>query len=459
MREYATPATIDVPRTASLTADVLAHVERAPETVLFRRRTAADQEWHDITAARFRDEVVALAKGLLAAGVNTGDRVGLLSRTRYEWTLVDYACWWVGAATVPVYESSSADQVRAVLADCGAVACVVETALQRSWLRDESRPPALQHVWALDDHAIAQISLAGSTVADSALEARRATVTPDDLATVIYTSGTTGLPKGCCLTHGNFMAELGEATAALPELFDAPDSCTLLFLPMAHVFARIIQVGCVRSGTPLGHTSDIAGLTETLRQFRPTFLLAVPRVFEKFFNTASQHARVVGRGRVFDAAVTTAIAYSHALDDGRPGLLLRRGTGPTTGWCTRVCGARSAGAYGTRLRGAHRSVSGSATSSAASGCQCSRATGSPRRRPRSASTFPPSTRWARSAGHCPARPCGSPTTASCWCAADRSSPATGATARQPGRRPRQPLPTGGCTRATSARSMPRGSYG
>ncbi len=320
MREYATPATLAVPPRGSLTDDVLAHVDEAPDRVLFRRRLPGG--WRDVTASQFQAEVVATAQGLLAAGVRAGDRVGLVSRTRYEWTVVDYAIWWAGAVTVPVYASSAPEQVAAILADSGAGACVVETAGQASALRGAG-PPSLQHVWALDERGLDELALAGAGVAAGDLEARRAAVSPGDLATIIYTSGTTGRPKGCCLTHGNFMSELGEATAALPDLFDPPDASTLLFLPLAHVFARVIQVGAVRRGTPLGHTSDIAELTDAMASFRPTFVLAVPRVFEKVFNNASQQALIAGRGRVFDAAAATAIAYSRALDTGRPSLLLR----------------------------------------------------------------------------------------------------------------------------------------
>ncbi len=268
----------------------------------------------------------ALAKGLIASGVSPGDRVVLLSRTRFEWTLVDYAIWFAGAVTVPVYETSSVEQVAWVLEDSGAVAAVVETAAHAARV-DEAREgtswsDALRHVWALEDGAADTLTRAGELVGDDDLEARRALSTPDSPATLIYTSGTTGRPKGCELTHGNFMVELDSAISALPELFEE-DASTLLFLPLAHVFARVIQIGCVRAGVRLGHSADIKSLVDDLDEFRPSFVLAVPRVFEKVFNTASQRALADGRGGIFHKAAAVAITYSKALDAGRVSPLLR----------------------------------------------------------------------------------------------------------------------------------------
>lgn len=320
MREYGTPATLAGP-SGSLADDVLRHVRRDPSTVLFLREHQG--QWREITAGRFRREVEAVARGLIASGVQHGDRVGLIASTRYEWTLVDYACWWIGAVTVPVYPSRSSDDAAALLADCGAVACVVETAGRAADLRDRADTPALAHVWALDEGGTESLALAGHAVGADVLERRRAAVGPDDLATVLYTSGTTGRPKGCCLTHANLHVEAVETTAALEELFADPDAQTLLFLPLAHVFARIAQVGCVHTGTPMGHSSDVNALVRAVAGLRPTFVLGIPRVFEQVFTGASQQARIVGRRRVFDAAVTTAIAWSRALDDGGPSLLLR----------------------------------------------------------------------------------------------------------------------------------------
>ncbi|MDP3968401.1 MAG: AMP-dependent synthetase/ligase [Nocardioides sp.] len=333
MREFATPLTVDLPRVGSLTDDVVEHARTRPETVLFSRR--GPDGWGDVTAETFHDEVRAVAKGLVAAGVGEGDRVALISRTRYEWTLLDYAIWYVGAVTVPVYETSSAAQIAWILADSGAAAVVTETADHRarvSQVRGEL--PDLAQLWTLEDRAIEVLGALGADIDDEVLDARRETVTPLSLATLIYTSGTTGRPKGCRITHGNLQVELGVAIHELAALFgtgaegedagDAPaDPSTLLFLPLAHVFARIIQVGCVKAGVRLGHSGDITQLMPDLAEFRPTFLLAVPRVFEKVFNGASQRAAADGRGTVFDRAAETAIAWSRAQDAGRVGVRLR----------------------------------------------------------------------------------------------------------------------------------------
>ncbi|MGH3459633.1 AMP-dependent synthetase/ligase [Aeromicrobium sp.] len=310
----------------NLTDDVLERLALDAEAVALSRRV--DDEWHDVTIGEFHDEVTALAKGLMAAGVQPGDRVVLLSKTRYEWTLVDYAIWWAGAVTVPVYETSSAAQIAWILADSGAVAAIVETDDHASRVAEARKEaPDLAHVWTFDPSVtsggIASIADSGREVADEALDGRRKALGPDSIATLIYTSGTTGRPKGCQLTHGNFRAELAGAMERLPEVFGRDEASTLLFLPLAHVFARIIQVGAIRAGAKLGHTADIRDLVNHLGEFEPTFLLAVPRVFEKVFNTASNNAYADGRGKIFDRAVQTAISYSRAQDSGKPRVALR----------------------------------------------------------------------------------------------------------------------------------------
>jgi long-chain acyl-CoA synthetase len=322
VREYSSPLTVDVPTTGNLTDDVVANAADAPETVAFSRRD--EDGWEDVTAAAFLAEVRAVAKGLVAAGVGAGDRVGLISKTRYEWTLVDYAIWFAGAVTVPVYETSSAEQIEWILSDSGARAVVAEGTIHTARIAERrSSLSELNHVWSLDDNAVEVLRRLGEDIPDHELESRRTTATPLDLATVIYTSGTTGRPKGCLLTHGNFMFELGVAVPELHELFDPEDASTLLFLPLAHVFARIIQIGAVRARVRLGHSADIKRLLPDLAEFQPTFVLAVPRVFEKVFNTASQRATAEGRGGIFERAAETAIAYSRALDRGRVPIAVR----------------------------------------------------------------------------------------------------------------------------------------
>ena len=322
MREFSTPLTIEVPTTGNLTDDVVRNAREAGESVVFSRNTG--QRWEDVTAAEFLAQVSAVAKGLVAAGVGVGDRVALISKTRYEWTLVDYAIWFAGAVTVPVYETSSAEQIAWILRDSGARAVVAEEPAHVARVAEvRGDLDALDHVWAISDDAVDVLSRLGADVTDEELEKRRTAATPLDLATLIYTSGTTGRPKGCMLTHGNFMFELGVAVAELEALFATDDASTLLFLPLAHVFARIIQVGCVKSRTRLGHSADIKNLLTDLQALRPTFILAVPRVFEKVFNTASQNATADGRGGIFDKAAETAIAYSRGLDRGRPSLVVR----------------------------------------------------------------------------------------------------------------------------------------
>ena len=306
----------------NLTDDVLDRLALDADAVALARRV--DGEWHDVTIGEFHRQVTDLAKGLMASGVEPADRVVLLSKTRYEWTLADYAIWWAGAVTVPVYETSSPAQIAWILADSGAVAAVVESKDHAARVEEaRAETPHLTHVWTIADGGVEKVSAAGADIADDVLDGRRKALGPDSLATLIYTSGTTGRPKGCQLTHGNFRGELAGALESLPELFEREEASTLLFLPLAHVFARVIQVGAIRAGSKLAHTADIKDLVEHLGEFEPTFVLAVPRVFEKVFNTASSKAYADGRGKIFDRAVQTAISYSRAQDSGKPGVALR----------------------------------------------------------------------------------------------------------------------------------------
>ncbi|QZY28009.1 AMP-dependent synthetase/ligase [Nocardioides coralli] len=321
MREYSTPLATEIPTTGNLTDDVVTNARQHPDAVLFSRHDG--ETWHEVEAADFLAQVSAVAKGLVASGLEPGDRVALISRTRYEWTLLDYAIWFAGCVTVPLYETSSADQIAWILRDSGARAAVAETSDHVARVeagRDELTD--LRELWCLDDGAVAELRRLGERVTDDELEDRRTTATPLDLATLIYTSGTTGRPKGCMLTHGNFMFELGVATEELHELFEE-GAATLLFLPLAHVFARIIQIGAVKRRVRLGHTADIPRLVDRMGEFQPTFVLAVPRVFEKVFNTASQRATADGRGPLFDRAARAAMDWSRSLERGRPSLRVR----------------------------------------------------------------------------------------------------------------------------------------
>ncbi len=306
-------------------ADLVRHHAQAdPDRRLFSRRDGAS--WVPITAAEFSTAVSELARGLVAAGVQPGDRVALMAKTRYEWTLVDFAVWAAGGVSVPVYESSSAEQLRWILADSGAVAVVLENdghAKALTQVRGDLSD--LAHHWVIDGKDAARsldaLRAGGASVPYTELDRRQATLGRDCLATLIYTSGTTGRPKGVELTHANFLAEVSAAIEGLPELFEDPGASTLLFLPLAHVFGRMIQVAVVQMGVHTGH-SDIARITLDLPTFSPTFVLAVPRVFERVFDGARRKAVAGGKERIFDAAAGTAIAYSQALDRGRPGPLL-----------------------------------------------------------------------------------------------------------------------------------------
>ncbi|MCX9190829.1 long-chain fatty acid--CoA ligase [Carbonactinospora thermoautotrophica] len=321
MREYSVPPMVEAP-TGNLTDLIVTNAAEAPDQAVFARRV--DDRWQDVTARDFLAEVTAVAKGLVATGVKPGDRVGLLSRTRYEWTLFDFAIWSAGGVVVPIYETSSPEQIEWILADSGTTAVIVETADHLAAFQQiRAQVPGVERVWQIDEGAVDVLVTAGRDVPDAEIEQRRATLTPDSLATIIYTSGTTGRPKGCELTHGNFLFELGQAVTLLKSVFQEEDASTLLFLPLAHVFARIIEIGCVMARAKLAHASDTKKVVEYLGEYKPTFILSVPRVFEKVYNSASQKAHTAGKGKIFDAAAATAIAYSEALDRGGPGLGLR----------------------------------------------------------------------------------------------------------------------------------------
>ena len=325
MREYSIPALAEIPGSANI-ADVVARRAAEQPSAVMLRRKAAGGTWTDVTAAQFKDEVGALAKGFIAAGIEPGDRIALMSHTRYEWTLIDYALWTAGAVVVPIYETSSAEQAEWILSNSEARAVIAENetfAAMISSARD--RLPALEHLWLLEADLPA-LTADGAGVDAEALAARTRSRVAGDIATVIYTSGTTGRPKGCELTHENLLAGVRNAFMGPLAAVHASgtEASTLLFLPLAHVFARVIEVGVLEAGIVLGHCPDMNDLLPDLGSFQPTFVLAVPRVFEKVYNGAEAKAVGDGRGKVFARAAGASVAYSEALDShGGPGLRLR----------------------------------------------------------------------------------------------------------------------------------------
>ena len=325
MVEFSTPLLVEVAPDRNLNDLFAERLTADPDGVVVEHKTEQSGPWIPITARELEAEIVAVAKGLAAKGVEPGDRVGIMSRTRYEWTLLDWAIWATGAVPVPIYETSSAEQVSWILTDAGVSLLVVESPENAATVAEvRAEAPGLREVLTLDEGAIDTLVTAGAQVTDEEVTRRRGVAQLSDVATVIYTSGTTGRPKGVELTHGNFYELTVNAVEGLKEVVSDPGARTLLFLPMAHVFARFIHVLCIPAGAVLGHSSDTRTLIEDLGSFRPTFVLAVPRVFEKVYNGAEQKAAAGGKAAIFQRAAKTSIVYSRALDDPKgPSLWLR----------------------------------------------------------------------------------------------------------------------------------------
>ncbi len=314
---------VDVPPSANCADTVFQRAEQDPGAEVIRRKI--DGAWRPVTAAEFRDQVAALAKGLIAAGVEPGDRVGLMSRTRYEWTLIDYAIWAAGAVGVPIYESSSPGQIGWILSDSGAKAVFAELDAHEKSVR-EALPdlPGLSEIWRIEGDGLDTLRSLGAGVTDEVLHERRTARGGHDLATIVYTSGTTGLPKGCRLTHDNLLFTARNVAAGpLPRLFEVPGRAALLFLPLAHSLARIIEIVLIETGTVLGHSPNLKDVAPDLVEFRPTFLLAVPRVFEKVYNAAERKAAADGKAAIFRRAADVAVRFGRAESTGRAGLGLR----------------------------------------------------------------------------------------------------------------------------------------
>jgi long-chain acyl-CoA synthetase len=288
LREFTSPAVVTIADDATLTDIVATHATTRPDAVMFRRRpeateagTTTSNAWTPVSAAEFFAQVESLAAGFLAAGFTPGQRVGLLSRTRYEWTLTDYALWHAGLVTVPIYETSAPDQICWILGDSQAIGVVVETDNHASTVADiRDQIPDLRKIWVIENGDLDGLAREGGAAGPAALAAARESVNAASLASIIYTSGTTGRPKGCALTHRNLLFGATSAVGSLPALFTG-DTSALLFLPLAHVFARDIQVALVHAAVPVGHCPNTRSLQEDLAAFKPTLLLAVPFVFEK----------------------------------------------------------------------------------------------------------------------------------------------------------------------------------
>ncbi|MEU5041302.1 AMP-dependent synthetase/ligase [Streptomyces griseorubiginosus] len=330
VREVAVPPLV-APLTHGSLADLpFDNAGTAPEQRVMSRRTE-DGRWIDLTAAEFAAQVLALAKGLISEGLMPGDRVAIMARTTYEWTLLDFAAWAAGLVTVPVYPTSSVFQTRFILQDSGAVALVTETAAQAAALGPElSRIPDLRHMWIIEKGHVERLAELGQAVPDQEIAVRRGMLGPATVATVVYTSGTTGRPKGCVLSHGNFLAEVDNAIELLYPVFksksDEADLATLLFLPISHVFGRMVAVACVRARVRLGHAPSLQAedLLADLASFRPTFLLVIPYMLEKVFNNARAKAESGGRVTVFDRATNVAVRYGEAMESRHAGT----GSGP-----------------------------------------------------------------------------------------------------------------------------------
>lgn len=314
--QFEVPAIVPADPQANV-ADLLAdRVKATPSLALFAVPEGAG--WRDVTAAEFERQVIALAKGFAAAGIEPGDKVGFIARTTYHWTLVDFALFYTGAVMVPVYETSSAAQVSWILSDSGATWAIAESEAHAARIAEvRSEVPLIRQVWTMDAGDLDTLIAGGSGITDEEIVRRRSIAIGADIATLIYTSGSTGRPKGCVLTHSNFVELVRNSSVALSEVLTVPGSSTLLFITTAHIFARFISVLDIHAGVKTGHQPDTKQLLPALGSFRPTFLLAVPRVFEKVYNSAEQKAEAGGKGKIFRAAAHTAIEHSQLLQEGK----------------------------------------------------------------------------------------------------------------------------------------------
>jgi len=312
MNEISIPPLVPAATAGNLTNLIAERAWFEPERIIMSRPLG--EGWQPVTAREVEEEIRATAKGLIAAGVQIGDRVAIMARTRYEWTILDFATWFAGGVVVPIYDTSSAEQIDWILNDSHSVAIIVETPALAELVKTV-QPSHTRHMWTMTDDVLTVLREAGKHIGDDEIDRRRNALTPASLATLIYTSGTTGKPKGVQLSHANFLSECGNVVQGASELFLKPGGSTLLFLPVAHVFGRMVQIGSISAGLHMAHCSDPVGrLPMDLASFKPTFVLAVPRIFEKIYNGAEAKAEAAGKGDIFRKAAAVAIAYSEALD-------------------------------------------------------------------------------------------------------------------------------------------------
>lgn len=321
MREVSVPAVTADPITENICSLITRNEEQYPDRVMF---TAGDSSTvsRDVTAAQFAREVRATAKGLIARGLEHGQRIGVLAANCYQWSLLDCACWAVGIAPVPIYETSSPEQINWIVSDSGCAAVAVGTPELGERVTSSLSQPI--RTWLLNAELMSELAAEGQSVADEQLGERMAAVRPADIATIVYTSGTTGRPRGCVLTHSNFVFEVRNVAALMGPLMSAADASTVLFLPLAHIYARFAEVLCLECRTRIVHCASVRDLPAKMIAYKPTFIVAVPRVFEKIYNGASQKAHDSGRGKIFDIAAEVAIAYARArAEGGGPSFWLR----------------------------------------------------------------------------------------------------------------------------------------
>ncbi|MFJ9367411.1 AMP-dependent synthetase/ligase [Nocardia sp. NPDC101769] len=322
MREFEVPATYTIPENANMSDGAFRHAEKTPNLVVFNTPDGKGG-WNDVTAATFAKTVTEVAKGLVASGVELGDRVAIMAQTSYEWVVLDFAIWAAGGCTVAIYDSSSAEQARWILEDSATKLTVVQNDKHRATIAEiEGGLDSLREVLQIDKGAIADLVARGADLDDAVVHERRAQVKAASPATLIYTSGTTGRPKGVMLSHANLYAESAADRSAMSE-FLQPGRKSLLFLPLAHVFARAVALAAFDAGVTVAHTADWSTLVEQFGEYKPNFILSVPRVFEKVFNGAKQKAHDGGKGKIFDYATEIAIQYSQSLQSGGPNIVLK----------------------------------------------------------------------------------------------------------------------------------------